>query len=121
MQPAPRPSNEAARLEALRQRAVLDTPPEAAFDDLTTLAAHICDAPMATITLVDEDRQWFKSRLGIAPKETSRAIGFCPHTILHTDLMVVPDALEDIRFADGLDTKVAPGQTISLLPAVAGG
>ena len=100
MQPAPLPANETARLEALRQRAILDTPPEAAFDDLTTLAAHICEAPMAMITLVDEDRQWFKSCVGCPLVETRRDIAFCSHTILQPEVWVVPDALADDRFAD---------------------
>ncbi len=97
---APLPDNEAARLEALRQCEILNTPSEEAFDDLTALAAHICEAPIALITLVDENRQWFKSRVGLDITETSRDIAFCAHAILQPDLFIVRDALKDERFAD---------------------
>ncbi len=100
MEPASQPANEVARLESLRQRAILDTPPEAEYDDLTALAAHVCEAPMAMITLVDEDRQWFKSCVGCPITETPRDIAFCAHTILQSDVWVVPDVLADDRFAD---------------------
>src|SRR3989337_1631798 len=97
---APLPDNEDARLEALRQCEILNTPSEGAFDDLTALAAHICEAPIALITLVDENRQWFKSRVGLDITETSRDIAFCAHAILQPDLFIVRDALKDERFAD---------------------
>ena len=86
------PSKEAARLAELREFSVLDTPPEAEFDDLTALAAHICEAPIALITFVDEKRQWFKS-------ETARNIAFCAHTIEYDKLLVVPDVAADERFS----------------------
>ena len=78
---------------------MLDTIPEEVFDDLTELAARICEAPIALITLVDEDRQWFKSKVGISDNETSRDISFCAHAILQSDLFIVPDATKDQRFA----------------------
>jgi GAF domain-containing protein len=94
----PKPKNEAHRLKVLWQYDVLDTVPEAVFDELTNLAALICGAPIALISLIDEDRQWFKSKTGVALKETSRDISFCAHAILQCDLMVVPDATKDKRF-----------------------
>ncbi|MGH9532152.1 MAG: response regulator [Terriglobales bacterium] len=97
---APLPSNEAARLDALRQYHVLDTPPEEAFDDLVRIAAQICGTPVALISLVDEHRQWFKARVGLEAQETPRDLAFCAHAILGSDVMVVPDASQDARFAD---------------------
>ena len=94
------PANETARLEALRRYAILDTFPEQAFDDLVRLAALVCGAPIATITMVDAERQWFKSKIGIAAEQTSREFSFCAHAILKTEVMVVPDALADKRFRD---------------------
>lgn len=97
---APIPDNEAARLDALHRYAILDTPPEEAFDDIVTLAAHICNTPIALITFVDTNRQWFKARLGLDAAESSRDVSFCAHAILKPDdVLVVPDALEDPRFA----------------------
>ncbi len=98
---APLPDNEVARLEGLRQYKILDTAPEEAFDDLTVLAAHICEAPIALITLVDTDRQWFKSKVGLTVTETSRDVSFCAHAILlqPDNIFIVPDALADERFA----------------------
>src|SRR5881628_2762908 len=97
---APLPSDEAARLEALREYRILDTEAEPAFDDLTFLAACICEAPIALISLVDENRQWFKSRVGLDASETPRDIAFCSTAILQNDVFVVPDALADDRFRD---------------------
>ncbi len=95
---APIPKNEAKRLKVLWQYEVLDTVPEEIFDDLTELAAHICAAPIALISLVDEDRQWFKAKVGIEAKETSRDISFCAHAIMGEGLFIVPDATKDDRF-----------------------
>ncbi len=98
---APLPPNEARRLETLRGYEVLDTPPEPAFDDLTLLAAQICRVPIAVVSLVDENRQWFKSIIGLSVTETSRDVAFCAHTILNPDeLLEVCDAQIDPRFAD---------------------
>lgn len=99
---APLPDNEAARLQALQQYQILDTEPEAAFDDLTSLAAQICQAPTALICLVDDCRQWFKAKVGLTVSETPRDLAFCAHTILQPDLLIVPDALADPRFIQNL-------------------
>jgi len=93
------PENETARLDALRRYAILDTAPEEPFDDLTRLAAHVCGTPIAVISLIDADRQWFKSKVGLSVMETSRDVAFCAHTLMQTDLFVVRDALADDRFA----------------------
>jgi GAF domain-containing protein len=90
--------DDAGRVAALEKYAILDTEPEQTFDDLTHLASFICKTPIALISLVDEKRQWFKSRVGITATETSRDIAFCSRAIQQTDLFIVPDALEDDRF-----------------------
>ena len=90
---------EAKRLKVLWQYEVLDTVPEEMFDDLTELAARICEAPIALISLVDEKRQWFKSRVGTPVKETSRDVSFCAYAIQQSGLFIVPDATKDPRFA----------------------
>ncbi len=95
-----KPTNEEARVIALDKYAILDTDPEQFFDDLTLLAAYVCNTPIALISLVDEDRQWFKSRVGLDASETSRDIAFCSTAILQTDVFVIPDALADERFRD---------------------
>jgi len=96
---APPAANERERLEALRRYRILDTLPEPDFDDLALLAARICGTPTALITLVDADRQWFKAKVGLDATQTSRDVAFCAHAILHSDLVVVPDATADQRFA----------------------
>jgi anti-sigma regulatory factor (Ser/Thr protein kinase) len=90
--------DETARLAALRKYRILDTDPERAFDDLTFLASQICQTPIALITLVDERRQWFKSRVGVSIKETDRSIAFCAHAIQQRGIFFVHDALDDDRF-----------------------
>ena len=94
------PPDEAARIAALDRYAVLDTPPEQKFDRITKLARDICEAPITLISLVDTDRQWFKSRVGLEATETPRDIAFCAHTILQDDLFIVADATTDDRFRD---------------------
>ena len=97
---APIPKSEKKRLEVLWQYDVLDTVPERVFDDLTDLAANICEAPVALISLVDEKRQWFKSKTGVSVSETSRDVSLCSHAIMQRELFIVPDATKDERFAD---------------------
>ncbi|MCP9850699.1 GAF domain-containing protein [Cyanobium sp. Morenito 9A2] len=95
---APLSERENERLEALRDYRILDTAPERAYDDLTALAAYICDVPIALVSLVDTDRQWFKSRFGLEATETSRDVSFCAHAILEDDILVVQDTHRDARF-----------------------
>jgi diguanylate cyclase (GGDEF)-like protein/PAS domain S-box-containing protein len=92
-------AHERARVSTLHRFGVLDTPAEQAFDELTALAAQLCGTPMALVTLVDAERQWFKSRLGVAVCETSREVSFCVHALAGQDILVVPDTRADPRFA----------------------
>ena len=93
-------TNEAARVAALDRYAILDTEPEQSFDDLVILAAHVCKTPMASLTLVDDHRQWFKSIVGVQVRETPREISFCAHAIEQSGLFIIPDTLQDPRFKD---------------------
>ncbi len=97
---APLPPDEPARLAALQRYEVLDTPDEAAFDDIAQLAATICGVPVAVVSFVDSSRQWFKSRVGMETCETPREVAFCAHAILGQDVFEVPDARADERFVD---------------------
>lgn len=95
----PTPEDEPARLEVLEAYDILDTPVEQAYDDLTLLASYVCQAPMALISIVDKDRQWFKSRRGTEVTETPRDVSFCAHAIVQPETLVIPDTLDDHRFA----------------------
>lgn len=100
MTPAPTPANELQRLSALLRLKLLDSSPDAAFDAMTRCLARATGAPVALISLVDAERQWFMCRIGIDTKETPRAVSFCGHAICETEPFVVNDALKDERFFD---------------------
>jgi len=97
---APLHPKEADRLESLRSYGLLDTPPETAYDDLVQLAAALLDTPMAMVSLIDRDRQWFKASVGTALTETPRDEAFCAYVAASGEPLVVPDASKDPRFAD---------------------
>ena len=100
MPSAPKPVNEASRLDTLRAYSLLDSLPEREFDDITELASFICDTPIALISLVDEDRQWFKSKVGLDAEQTGRSESFCAHMLCDGKPLVVEDTLNDNRFAE---------------------
>ena len=126
------PAGEAARLDALRSYGVLDTDPEPAFDALTRLAAHVVGVPVALVSLVDADRQWFKSRYGLEAPETPRDVSFCGHVVGADAALVVADAWADPRFADnplvtgeprvrfyvGMPLRTADGHVLGTLCAI---
>jgi len=93
------PANERARLAELHALHILDTPPEPGFESLVAIASELCDTPIALISLVDSERQWFKARVGLAAEQTPREISFCGHAILGHELFEISDALKDPRFA----------------------
>jgi len=97
---APMPANEVRRMQALRSYDVLDSPSEEMFDRIVYLASRIANAPIALISLVDGDRQWFKAKKGVSVCETDRRVAFCAHAILGTEPLIVPDATLDRRFFD---------------------
>jgi GAF domain-containing protein len=98
--PGPMAADEAARVAAVRALGMLDTEPEERFDRITRLATAMFNVPVALITLIDEDRQWFKSAHGFGARETPRDVAFCTHAIYNGMPLVVPDALADDRFAE---------------------
>ena len=108
MKTAPPPQNEDERLAELLSYDVLDTEAEQLFDDLTALASQICETPIALISLIDPNRQWFKSRVGLDAEETSRDIAFCSHAILQSDVFEIPNATLDPRFHDNPLVTGAP-------------
>ncbi|WP_285415983.1 sensor domain-containing diguanylate cyclase [Pseudomonas sp. efr-133-TYG-5] len=103
-----KPVNEAARIQVLHGLNVLDSAPEERFDRLTRLAKRLFNVPIALVTLVDKDRQWFKSCVGLDVNETSRDVSFCGHAILQDELLLVPDAKQDERFHDNPLVTGAP-------------
>lgn len=100
MQAPPRPPGETDRLRALHELHILDTVDEERFDRLTRIATHLFHVPIALVTLIDSERQWFKSRQGVSSRETPRDTSFCGHTILQQEALVVRDATQDPRFHD---------------------
>jgi signal transduction histidine kinase len=97
---APLPDDEHSRLAALHDAQVLDTAPEQDFDDIALLASEICGTPMGVVSLIDADRQWFKAKIGLDKEETHRDLAFCAHAVQGHELLEVPDATADVRFAD---------------------
>src|SRR5688572_17666651 len=100
--------DETRRLAALHKYRILDTEPERSFDDLTLLASHICGTPIALISLIDTDRQWFKSRVGVTLTETSRSVAICAHAIQQHDIFIVPDTLKSETFKNNPYVSAEP-------------
>ena len=100
MIPAPIPTDDERRLQALREMLILDTPPEERFDRIVRFAADEFDVPIVLVSLVDAKRQWFKARVGLDVCETDRESSFCGHAIMRPEILVVDDALADERFHD---------------------
>ena len=103
-----RPAYETLRLSKLQNYSILDTPAESAYDDIVELAAHICEAPTALVSLIDADRQWFKARIGLDATESSRDAAFCAHTIQQDDVLVVEDTHQSDLFCDNPLVTGAP-------------
>ena len=94
------PDNEIQRLNALNEYRILGTKPEQSYDDITNIASSVCSTPIALLSLIDTDRQWFKSKVGVEIQETPRDWSFCAHAIHSSDPLIIPDALMDDRFRD---------------------
>jgi len=101
--------DEERRVAALHRYSILDTLPEQIYDDVTALASLICGTPISMVSLVDAERQWFKSTVGVEMRETPRALSFCAHTIPTHATLIVPDAQQDKRFMDNPVVTGAPG------------
>ena len=114
----PLPQNESSRLESLRSFRVLGTPREQAFDDITHLAALICDASVAVIAFIDEQSVWFKSKIGLQLDEIPRDGSFCAYAILQSDVLTVPDPLSDERFMSSLLVKQVGIQFYAGIPLI---
>ena len=108
MQTACMPVDESKRLEALRNLGLLDSAPCESFDRVTRLAADLLRVPIVLVSFVDENRQWFKSRLGLSATETSREVSFCAHAVFNRAPLIVPDATHDARFAANPLVTAAP-------------
>jgi diguanylate cyclase (GGDEF)-like protein len=122
MPAAPLPHTEHSRLAMLEALGILDTPPEHDYDDIVAIAAGMCGAPRALISLVDADRQWFKARMGVDDREMPRDVAFCAHAILRPDEpLVVPDASRDPRFADNPLVTDGDLRFYAGMPLLAGG
>ncbi|HAU13336.1 MAG TPA: hypothetical protein DCS92_06485, partial [Gammaproteobacteria bacterium] len=106
---APKPEDEERRLQALRDYDVLDTGAEAVFNDIVHMVSAICNVPIALVSLVDAERQWFKARVGLDAQETSRDLAFCAHAILCKGPLVVENTLDDERFSDNPLVTGEPG------------
>lgn len=125
----PLPPNEEDRLQALHRLLILDTPPEERFDRIAAFAASEFDMPIVLLSLIDDQRQWFKAHFGLATCETDRGVSFCGHAILQDDILVVPDVALDERFFDnplvthaphiqfyaGAPLKLPSGETVGTL------
>ena len=108
MQKAPIPDNEVARLTAVKSFNILDTPPEERFDKVTKAAIEYFKVPIATITIMDADREWFKSCQGLNFNQADRSVSFCGHAMLSTYIFIVEDTLKDQRFMDNPQVIGAP-------------
>lgn len=100
MKKAPIPKNELTRIASLYAMYILDTPPEERFDRLTKTATQIFHVPISTLTLIDANREWFKSCQGLSKNEGDRAISFCGHALVEDEILVIPDTIKDERFKD---------------------
>ena len=116
--PLPLPQNESHRLESLRNFRILETSCEEVFDDIARLAAVICDAPVAVITFIDEQRVWFKAKVGLELDEIPRDGSFCTYAILQPDVLIVPDPLSDERFMSSFLVKEIGIQFYAGIPLV---
>ena len=100
MKEAPLPKNEFKRIKSVYASDLLDTPPEERFDQLTRCATLIFHVPISTLTIIDANREWFKSCQGLLKTENDRAVSFCAHALVENEILVIPDTLKDERFAD---------------------